>query len=585
MQVSDVDLKPGDETGTFGRYRILRPLAAGGMAQILLAVNSSTGDRVVVKRILPHLAENPDFVRYFIHEGRLGQRMSHPNLVETLEAGQVGEVPYIALEYLRGKTAIDLLRAAAKQKREIPLGVAIRIVADAARGLHAAHTLQNEEGKPLSVIHRDVSPHNLFVCADGNTKVLDFGIAKAASQLHHTRTGTIKGKYAYLAPEQIRGEQIDHRVDVFALGIVLWELLTMKPLFRGKSDAEILQKVLTYDVPAPEQIRAGLPPGLGAVALRALQRDRERRLPSAQALADSIEAVAEAEGIDTSRSRVESTLKDLCPEVLEDLDSRELLVSADRRDSASASDENSETPATKVTATPAPLSDVVLTNPPPRNRSTWVAIGIAACLAIALIRVQSARNKDSIVLAARGASSSAATGSAGSPAAIGSALVPAAPAAATEKGPARSSDRPLERTAEAILRLKTDGPATSYSVDGKKYKPSSDGALHISPGRHRITVAASSLAEPRSFDVNLEPGAIESRTVHSGQGHLRLAITPWAEVSVDGKSLGVTPLKPVDLSEGTHTVTLKNDDLNVTSKQHVVVRPDRETLLKINLFK
>src|SRR4051794_14007837 len=287
------------EEAVFGRYRVLRTLAFGGMAQILLAVENRSGRLVCLKRILPHYAQQPEFVQFFIHEGRLGQRLRHTNLVETLEAGKVGDTPYIALEYLRGKPAIEVLRQAARQQVEVPLGVAVRIVADTARGLHAAHTATDPDGRPLNVVHRDVTPHNLYVCVDGVTKVLDFGIAKAASQLHHTRTGTIKGKFAYLAPEQIKGDgNVDHRVDVFALGIVLYELLTLKPLFRGGNDAETLQKVLSLEVPAPERIRPGVPPGLGAVALRAMQRDRERRLPSAEAVADSIEAVAEAEGID-----------------------------------------------------------------------------------------------------------------------------------------------------------------------------------------------------------------------------------------------------------------------------------------------
>ena len=190
--------------------------------------------------------------------------------------------------------------------------MAVRIVADAARGLHHAHVAVDNEGKPLGVVHRDVTPHNLFLCHDGTTKVLDFGIAKAASQLHDA-DGHLKGKFAYLAPEQIRGESIDKRVDVFALGIVLHELLTLRPLFRGANDAETLNRVLTMEVPVPEHVRPGVPPGLGAVALRALQRDRERRLPSAEALADSIEAVAEAEGIDASARAVADLLNEICP--------------------------------------------------------------------------------------------------------------------------------------------------------------------------------------------------------------------------------------------------------------------------------
>ncbi|HXU72171.1 MAG TPA: serine/threonine-protein kinase, partial [Polyangia bacterium] len=317
LPVNEVLVRGGTSPGAlpdeFGRYRIVRTLAFGGMAQILLAEDVRLHRLVVLKRILPHYATNPDFVQFFIHEGRLGQRLRHPNLVETLEAGQVGDACYIALEYLRGAPAIELLRQAARARVELPLGAAVRIVADAARGLHHAHIAVDNEGKPLGVVHRDVTPHNLFLCTDGRTKVLDFGIAKAASQLHQTRTGTIKGKFAYLAPEQIRGEGIDRRVDVFALGIVLHELLTLRPLFRGINDAETLNRVLTLEIPAPEHVRKGVPAGLGAVALRALQRDRDRRLPSAEALADSIEAVAMAEGIDASHKAVADLLAELCP--------------------------------------------------------------------------------------------------------------------------------------------------------------------------------------------------------------------------------------------------------------------------------
>src|SRR4051812_37831249 len=314
---------PGALPDEFGRFRIIRTLAFGGMAQILLAEEPRAQRLVVIKRILPHYASNPDFVQFFIHEGRLGQRLRHKNLVETLEAGQAGDACYIALEYLRGQPAIELLRQAARARVELPLGAAVRIVADAARGLHHAHIAVDNEGRPLGVVHRDVTPHNLFLTVAGATKVLDFGIAKAASQLHQTRTGTIKGKFAYLAPEQIRGESIDRRVDVFALGIVLHELLTLRPLFRGANDAETLNRVLTLEVPAPELVRRGVPPGLGAVALRTLQRDRDRRLPSAEALADSIEAVAMAEGIDASHKVVADLLNELCP--ADTLDERALV--------------------------------------------------------------------------------------------------------------------------------------------------------------------------------------------------------------------------------------------------------------------
>ena len=288
LPVNEVLVRGGTSPGAlpdeFGRYRIIRTLAFGGMAQILLAEDARAQRLVVIKRILPHYATNPDFVQFFIHEGRLGQRLRHPNLVETIEAGQVGDACYITLEYLRGQPAIELLRQAARAKVELPLGAAVRIVADAARGLHHAHTAVDNEGRPLGVVHRDVTPHNLFLCTDGKTKVLDFGIAKAASQLHQTRTGTIKGKFAYLAPEQIRGEAIDRRVDVFALGIVLFEMTALRRLFQRKTDYLTFRAVMEQPMLDVRAHRPDVPDALVEVLQRALTSDRDERYATAREL-------------------------------------------------------------------------------------------------------------------------------------------------------------------------------------------------------------------------------------------------------------------------------------------------------------
>ncbi len=591
----------------FGRFRILRTLAFGGMAQILLAAEQRTGKLVVLKRILPHYANNPEFVQFFIHEGRLGQRLRHENLVQTLEAGQVGDTCYIALEYLRGQPAIELLRAAARAKIEVPLGVAVRIVADAARGLHHAHIATDLEGMPLHVVHRDVTPHNLFVCADGSTKVLDFGIAKAESQLHHTRTGTIKGKFAYLAPEQVKGDGIDHRVDVFALGIVLHELLTLKPLFRGGNDGETLQRVLTQEVLPPERIRPGVPPGLGAVALRALQRDRERRLPSAQALADSIEAVAAAEGIDASRETVARLLLTLFPHV-EDLGETVDLASV------VASDAPAETPPTGVgalddQAVPISVRDAP-TSPMPiaphhavaalqstntfarmRRRTGRVALLVASASAVLALALTSttclhylasgpAPKATPAIAAAPLATPGPANAVEPEPAPAPSARPEAAPPAVAAAAPAAVA---AGAPAEATLRIQTDGAAT-FLVDGRPQRPASDGALHLSPGKHTIAVSAATLAFPRTLQIELKPKEAALRAVHGGRGQLRVAVTPWAEVIVDGRTLGVTPLQPADLTEGAHWVTLKNGDLGVTTRRRIIVSPNKEALLKVDLF-
>jgi serine/threonine-protein kinase len=578
-----------DDTPTsFGRYRILRTLAFGGMAQILLAEENRSGRKVVLKRILPHYAQNAEFVKFFIHEGRLGQRLSHANVVETIEAGEHDGQSYIALEYLKGRTAIDVLRTAARQKIEVPLGVAVRIVADAARGLHHAHNATDADGRPLDVVHRDVTPHNLFVCSDGITKVLDFGIAKAASQLHHTRTGTIKGKFAYLAPEQVKGEGIDHRVDVFALGIVLHELLTLRPLFRGANDGETLQRVLSMEVPAPERVRPVVPAGLGAVALRALQRDRERRLPSAEALADSIEAVALAEGIDATPDAVVALLDQLFPDLHHE-DEEEVEAIELRNVKTVVPPETPPRGVEAIESVPLDIRDLPTapqkagapthgyTRERVQRRTGRVALlvaGAAALLGLALhfnsCMERSARAPQARALPA-------------------TPIAPATPRGATPEPEAAPEAVPtlppviVAAPEEATLRVQTDGPA-SFAVDGRAMRPGSDGALHLKPGRHTVVVTSPLLAAPRTLAIDLKPKEAALRAVHSGRGQLRVAVTPWAEVLVDGKLLGTTPLEAVDLPEGPHAVTLKNGDLGVTSKRRVVVAPGKETLLKVDLF-
>ncbi|HEX4460169.1 MAG TPA: protein kinase [Polyangia bacterium] len=601
---------PGALPDEFGRYRILRTLAFGGMAQILLAEDVRVHQPVVIKRILPHYAANPEFVQFFIHEGRLGQRLRHPNLVETLEAGQVGESCYIALEYLRGQPAIELLRQAARAKVELPLGAAVRIVADAARGLHHAHIAVDNEGQPLNVVHRDVTPHNLFLCVDGTTKVLDFGIAKAASQLHQTRTGTIKGKFAYLAPEQIRGESIDRRVDVFALGIVLYELLTLRPLFRGANDAETLNRVLTLDIPPPELVRPGVPPGLGAVALRALQRDRERRLPSAEALADSIEAVAEAEGIDASARAVAELLAELCP-------SDEPVPQTPSQGSAqlNAPDTGSRPALTATAVTSAgPPSMVIavedesgpiieLRHPKAvpalqlteldagrerqRQRAARAAIGVVGMGVLLLTATQ--------LGTCVGRATHGKTAAHASPTAIEHTAVPAPANAPRPQGQSVARRQAANESSlvpaavgasaanDAVLRVQLEGQPT-FVVDGRTERAGIDGALHLSPGHHRVIVSAATLAFPRTLEVDLMPRELQTRTVTRGRGHLHVAVTPWAEVTIDGKVVGTTPLAPIELGEGAHAVALKNGDLGVVAKRKLVISPDKETLLKLDLF-
>jgi serine/threonine protein kinase len=276
----------------FGRYRLLRRLATGGMAEIFLAEEEGAGEsgkRLVIKRLLPILAENDQFVRMFLDEARIAARLNHPNIVQIFDLGSVGDAYFIAMEYLHGADARRMWKQADTVGKPLPPELACLIAIGAAAGLHYAHNKVGDQGLPLGIVHRDVSPQNIFVTFDGVVKVVDFGIAKAADQSEITRSGVVKGKYSYMSPEQAAGEKVDHRTDQFALGVVLHELLTGERLFKRKTDIETAQAVEDCDVPLPSAISSRVPASLDPLVLRALSRNAEDRFRDCQAFQIALE--------------------------------------------------------------------------------------------------------------------------------------------------------------------------------------------------------------------------------------------------------------------------------------------------------
>jgi serine/threonine-protein kinase len=275
-----------------GRYSLHAELAAGGMATVYLArLNGPVGfgRTVAIKRLHPHLARDPDFVAMFLDEARLAARIQHPNVVPTLDVVATDSELFIVLEYVRGESLGGLVRAARRSNTKIPIPVALAIVVDMLKGLHAAHEAVDEKGQPLHIVHRDVSPQNILVGSDGVARVLDFGVAKAATRLQTTREGQLKGKIPYMAPEQLSGE-VTQRTDLYAAGVVLWEALTAKRLFTGETEAQVLNNVLSQAVPAPSTINPEVPAALDAIVLKALQRKPEDRWATARELAEAIDA-------------------------------------------------------------------------------------------------------------------------------------------------------------------------------------------------------------------------------------------------------------------------------------------------------
>ena len=275
-----------------GRYALYNEIAAGGMATIHLGrLLGPVGfaRTVAVKRLHPQFAKDPEFVSMFLDEARLAARVQHPNVVATIDVVATDGELFLIMDYVRGESLSKILRAVRKQNRRVPPRIAAAIMCGFLHGLHAAHEAKNERGEPLGLVHRDVSPQNVLVGSDGIARVLDFGIAKAAGRIQVTRDGQIKGKLAYMPPEQLAGRDLSRAVDIYASAVVMWETLTAERLFKGDTEAETLAKILRDPVPPPSTIVPNLPAGFDAALLKALSREVSKRHATAKELALELE--------------------------------------------------------------------------------------------------------------------------------------------------------------------------------------------------------------------------------------------------------------------------------------------------------
>ena len=280
-----------------GRHQVVGYIATGGMAELFLGKEPS-GKPVVIKRILPHLARQASFVSMFIDEARIGSMAKHPNLVEVHELGQVGTDLFLVMEYLVGENLAGLVRRLVKRKERMAPGLAAYVIAEVCDGLHAAHELCDEQGNRMELVHRDVSPQNIFITYGGDVKLLDFGVATAAYRLTQTATGEVKGKYAYMSPEQCRGDNLDRRSDIFSLGTVLYELTTQRRLFKRPNELQVMKAVTEEPIPRPTREIADYPPVLEEICVRALARDPRRRYANAAEMRDALVGAVKQLGLD-----------------------------------------------------------------------------------------------------------------------------------------------------------------------------------------------------------------------------------------------------------------------------------------------
>jgi eukaryotic-like serine/threonine-protein kinase len=305
----------------FGKYTLLRKLAAGGMAELFLALHRSVAGfekLIVIKRILPSMNQDRGFIDMLLHEARIAATLGHPNIVQIFDVGQVEGRYFIAMEHIHGEDIRSIVRAMKKKSvSEFPLEHTIQIVLGMCAGLAYAHEKRDLDGVTLDIVHRDISPQNIVVTFTGDVKIVDFGIAKSGTQVgDDTKDGQLKGKVPYMSPEQAAGEPIDWRSDIFATGVMLFELTTGKRLFKGTSEYETLKLICEREYPLPTQVRPGYPPGLERIVMKALAKKREDRYQSAREMQSDLESFVREERIPVSPVSVTRWMQSLFQEKL-----------------------------------------------------------------------------------------------------------------------------------------------------------------------------------------------------------------------------------------------------------------------------
>ncbi|KYF66440.1 protein kinase, partial [Sorangium cellulosum] len=294
----DPSPSPADRRSrSLGKYRFIATLGRGGMADVHLAVAvgpAGFSKLQVIKRLRPNIADEPEFRDMLLDEARLAARLNHRNVVQTNEVGLADGEYFIAMEYLDGQPLSRVIARAREQERALSPAVLLWILGEVLAGLHYAHELADYDGTPLNVVHRDVSPHNIFITYDGQVKIVDFGIALAAHRVVETQAGTLKGKVAYMAPEQAfsHSSEIDRRADIFSVGVILWEMVAGRRLWRGLSDPQIITRLMG-DIPDVRSARPEVPFELARICGRALARARDQRYPTAAELRAELDRYAE----------------------------------------------------------------------------------------------------------------------------------------------------------------------------------------------------------------------------------------------------------------------------------------------------
>ena len=598
-----------------GRYTLERKLAVGGMAEVFLARQSGPEgfEKVcVVKRMLPGLAGDPSFVRMFLDEARLAAQLNHPNIAQIFDFGEVSGTYYLAMEYVPGTNLRAIVKANQKRGTYLPVPVAARIVSQAALALDYAHGATTADGASLGLVHRDVSPQNILLGTAGTVKVIDFGVAKAATATHHTRTGLIKGKYAYMSPEQIRAQPLDRRSDVYALGLVLYELLASARAIQGTTDVQIMEAAIRMSFEPIERRRPDLPEGIAQVVRRALQKDRDSRYATAQDMSEALERFITQQGqvvtgadlirllVDVQEAPPTSARAEDSSPSPSGPSSRRMAV-ASGPPAATEWPESSEP--TEVAgggsrattrAAPGQQETRLAPLPAPPNPTTTRDIPMPAMVrpivaGIAQFLSDGQRRLVAIVglaIAFGVAAGFWLGGRSGSdepdPAArtrTGPADLPMPPPPAMPPQTQTPSPKPVPETGTMAFAA---APAMDVWVDGV-LRGKTPLSVKLPVGAHAVVFREDRLGLNRSTTVALAAGETHKEEWRPAKGTVSIRAVPYADVFVGEKRLGLTPLDPVSLFEGHHQFRFVNKETSRSETRDVEVLPGQDTLVKVDL--
>jgi serine/threonine-protein kinase len=601
----------------FGKYQLFASLGRGGMADVFLAVARGPmgfNKLAVVKRLRAQLADDPSFRTMFLDEARLAARLNHPNVVHTYEVGEQDSIYFIAMEYLEGQALNKVISEAVKTNKVFDEVVCARIVSDALSGLHHAHDLKDYDGRPLQIIHRDISPHNVFVTYGGVTKLVDFGIAKAALSSTETEVGVLKGKVAYMSPEQAMAGPIDQRSDLFAMGIVLWELLTRQRLMTGDSAAATLHRLLNSPIPTVSSVRADVDPELDAIVAKALEKDPKYRFQNALEMRDALDTFIASSGKGPRVEDVGHTLSAMFQSTREEVQKQvqvhmEKIANAPPPESAVMGRDNVNKFAGSGLQTGGSLPQLIGVSGsgsgvvpnyapqysgsvgqsiPPRADGTSPAISqqqqqeekkssavlmiIAAILAALLLGV--------IALVFIGLKHPAGENPVGPVASnggnavngVGSSGVGTTGAGVGQGVQGATGLQGIQGTSSGTAPVGTD----SSSANGNGSTASADTTKHPHGGGGSSHPQTTHTAAPATATTPAAPAAED--------GYLTLDTYPWTKVTSDnGKVLGSTPLVHVALPAGSHTLTLENPDQGIKQQTTVTIKAGETVSKRLGL--